>query len=997
MVRRCCGFLAGFFVVVLASATSGFAQGGRAEINGTISDPGKAVLPGVNVTATNEANGLERVVVSGPDGRYIFPTLSPGTYTVKADLSGFQALTRSGLIVGVGQELTVNLTLLLAGVQETLTVTADTPLVEATSSRIGTNVSSSEIDGLPSANRSQFSLMQTIPGLVPVLQVGSFEGGQFSANGQATTNNLFLVDGQNDNDSRRGGSQGTQARVSLDSMAEYQVQTHQYGAEYGGSTGVVVNSVTKSGTNKLSGRLFEYYQDDKLQATDYFLKQEGEKNPDSGSNVFGGSVGGPIIPNKLFYFFNYEGTKAQEAANLNFPAAAAPLAKTYSTTTAFHGPNTFMRFDYHLNGNNQFSFRWTREAIITERDSIEDDLAILDAARHENDACDHVFSFSFSSVLNNRTTNEFKLGHVRESLLQGPSNLFDSNWKFIGFAGVDPFDVGSQNSHPDYIAGPRATYAQDLIRDFTVDDSLNWIKSGWAGEHSFKFGAAYSRNGALPQGTAANFTGTFTFPTDAPFNAADPTTYPYRFAAGMGQFNFTEIDHRGSGYVSDKWQVNRKLTLNLGVRYDYQSATPKTKDGIGPRFGVAYDMFGDGKTLIRGGFGKVYQYQQLAILATLVQRAVVTPTILIDTGQVTSPAVTGTFPVKTGDANQTACLNPVPGKTAGEAIISPACRSYLNSQRAIVLGGSAINNTTTGPIVDGDRRMAYTWAFSAGLKRELANNMAASIDYVGNRGKDNTGVIDINEGPVGANGRVTRLGVSVFDPAGQLVPAAARNSTFVQFNQEQTRELGSALDTDFNSLELELEKRMSKHWAGRISYTYARCFDVASIIVDSDPRLDYGRCDRDNTHAFATSANIDLTHGFGAGFVFRTYSGYPINETVGSDVNADGTNNDRPTKGVNDVAALPSGRSPAIVSDVDSRGVAVRNGINGQRKTILDGRFQYTRQIGRYQAGFFLEIYNLTNHTNFGNPTGARNSANFLVPIVADNPRTAQLGVRFIF
>ena len=107
-----------------------------------------------------------------------------------------------------------------------MTVTGQSPLVEATSSRIGTNVTSTEIDGLPSANRSQFSLMQTIPGLVPVLQVGSFEGGQFSANGQATTNNLFLVDGQNDNDSRRGGSQGTQARVSLDSMAEYQVQTH---------------------------------------------------------------------------------------------------------------------------------------------------------------------------------------------------------------------------------------------------------------------------------------------------------------------------------------------------------------------------------------------------------------------------------------------------------------------------------------------------------------------------------------------------------------------------------------------------------------------------------------------------------------------------------------------------------------------------------------------------------------------------------------------------
>src|SRR5262249_38281231 len=234
-----------------------------------------------------------------------------------------------------------------------------------------------------------------------------------------------------------------------------------------------------------------------------------------------------------------------------------------------------------------------------------------------------------------------------------------------------------------------------------------------------------------------------------------------------------------------------------------------------------------------------------------------------------------------GDPDATACLNPVPGKTAGEAVKRPTGRAFLNRLWDTVRAGGFLNPPAGGPIWAGDRRMDSTWGFSDGLKRELVNNMGASIDYVGNRGKDNTGVIDINEGPVGANGRVTRLGVSVFDPAGALVPAAARNSTFAQFNQEQTRELGSALDTDFNSLELELEKRMSKHWAGRISYTYARCFDVASIIVDSSPRLDYGRCDRDNTHAFATSANIDLTHGFGAGFVFRTYSGYPINETVG--------------------------------------------------------------------------------------------------------------------
>jgi len=971
--------------LLLGAAAPAFAQGGRAEINGTVTDAQKAVLPGVTVTVTSEDTGLMREAVTDGTGRYVIPQLLPGSYTVRAELSGFQPMVRNNMVVRVGEELTVPLSLSVAGVTESLVVTAEAPLVESTSNRIGTNITSSEIDSLPSFNRSQFSLMQTIPGLVPVLQVGSFEGGQYSANGQATTSNLFLVDGQNDNDSRRGGSQGTQARIALDAMSEYQVQTHQYGAEYGGSTGVVVNSVTKSGTNRFSGRVFEYYQDDKLAATDYFLKQAGEKNSDFGSNVYGGSVGGPIVKNKAFFFFNYEGTRAREAANLNFPAQAAPLAVSYSTTTAFKGPNTFLRLDDHLNNNNQISFRWTREAILTERDTIEDDKAILDAARYENDAGDHVFSGSLASVINNRTTNEVKVGHVRESLLQGPRQLFDSDWKFIGFHGRDPFEVGSQNTHPDYIAASRNTYTQDLIRDITFDDTLTWI----SGAHNLKTGVAWSRNGALPQGTAANFIGLFTFPTDAPFNAGDPRTYPFRFGVSMGQFDFRQIDRRASGFVSDKWQVAKNLTLNVGARYDWQKATPETKDAIAPRLGVAWDALGDGKTVVRGGIGKVYQYQQLAILATLEQRAVISPTQAYDTTQVASPATTGTFPVgPTPEA--TACLNPVPGKVAGEAVMSPACIAFMNARRANVLAGNAINNTTTGPIVDGDRRMAYTWAYSVGVKHEILPNTAVSVDYVGNQGRDNTGVIDINEGPLDANGRVTRRGVAAFDPSGVLVPASARSATFVQFNQEQTRELGDALNSDFKSVELELERRMANRWSGRVSYTYAVCHDVANIVIDSNPRLDYGRCDRDNTHAFATSANVDLTHGLGAGMVFRTYSGYPINETTGVDSNGDGTSNDRPRKGVDDLTR-------PILSPVDSRGYAIRNGISGERKTILDARFQYVKQIQRYQAGFFLEVYNLTNHANFGNPTGARNSANFMKVIVADNPRQAQLGFRLLF
>lgn len=989
----------------LALAASAFGQGGRAEINGTIFDQGKGVLPGATITVTNEATGAQRTTVTGPEGQFAVPTLLPGTYTILAQLDGFQTKIQKGVAIGVGQEITLELTLAVAGLIDEVTVTAESPIVEATASKIGTNVRSSEIDGLPSNNRSQFAIMQTIPGMVPTLQPGSFEGGQFSANGQATTNNLFLVDGQYDNDSRLGGSQGTQARVTLDAMAEYEVQTHQYGAEYGGSTGVVVNAVTKSGSNRASGRVFEYFQNNKLQATDYFLKQAGEENPDSGSNVVGGSFGGPIVKNKFFYFANMEYDRAHEAANLSFPAIAAPLATSYSTTTNFTGPNTFMRFDYQVNGNNSLSVRWTRERILTVRDSIENDLAILDAARHENDSGDQVVSFSWTSVLNNRTTNEFKIGHVRENLLQGPSLLFDKresesaffdgSWKFMGFRGLEPFDVGSQNTHPDYLAGPRNTYAQNIIRDVTFDDSLTWIKSGWGGNHTIKTGGSFTRDGAVPSGTATNFIGTFSFPTDRPFTAADPTTYPFRFQISMGQFEFRAIDHRAGGYVSDKWAVNKRLTVNLGVRYDWQKATPAQKDAFGPRIGVAYNVAGDGKTLIRGGIGKVFQYTQLPILITLAQRPVIAPTLAYDTSQVASPATTGTFPVRPGDPSATACVNPVAGPTAGEAVMSPACKAFLVGLRSQVLAGGRVNNVTAGPIIDSpDRRMAHTWAFSVGVKREIGKEMALSVDYVGNRGRDLTAVVDINEGPINpATGRVTRLGMDVFNPDNVLtLPAAALATTFVQFNQEQTR---PEFNTDFNSLEVELEKRYADRWSGRVSYTFSHCNDVVAPLgvlgaSDTDPRLDYGRCDRDNRHAFASSASVQVWKGLGASMVFRRYTGYPINETTGVDTNGDGTNNDRPLTGRDDTAT-------PIRSAVDSRGVAVRNGLEGEKKLILDGRIQYIWRVKTYQAGLFLEVYNLTNHVNFGNPTGARNSANFLIPIVADDPRTAQVGFRLTF
>lgn len=219
--------------------------------------------------------------------------------------------------------------------------------------------------------------------------------------------------------------------------------------------------------------------------------------------------------------------------------------------------------------------------------------------------------------------------------------------------------------------------------------------------------------------------------------------------------------------------------------------------------------------------------------------------------------------------------------------------------------------------------------------------------------------------------------------------------------QYQTLEV---LNTDYNALELSLIKRYSARWSGRVSYTLARARDVNGATAlggnntagkqftnDLNPREDYGRTNFDNRHALALSVNVNPWRGLGAGAIFRYYTGYPISEVVGTDVNGDRDNNERPVRGIHDLTR-------PIVSAVDSSGRAIRNGIDGEEQMILDLRLQYVVDLPRAQtAGFFFEVYNATNRINYGNPTGNRRSRNFLIPTVAGDMARVQLGVRYTF
>jgi hypothetical protein len=979
-------------LMTCATATT-LAQGGNAVITGAIYDQDKAVLPGVTITVTNQATGITRETVSGPEGLFVIPTLLPGTYTIRAELAGFQTRTQEGLVLAIGQELNLDLTLAVAGLQESVTVTGEAPIVDTTASRIGANVTAREIDTLPSQGRNHLSLMQLVPGLVPDLTPGEFEGGNFNVAGRTTASNVWNVDGAANQDTD-GGATGPQARITLDSMAEFQVLTHQYTAEYGGSSGVIVNAVTKSGTNEFAGRAFYYLEDERLRSIDPFLKAEGvTENPESGRDTFGFNLGGPIVRNKAFFFFNLERNLIENAVVHQFPPEALAIAQDYADASIIKALSTFARADY-TQGSHNLSFRWQREVAPAVGEDFEC-CQTLDNRQIELDANDRLINLQHTMLLGNRATNEVRFSHVGEDRVDGnlavmgvdPSRWNTSGWiddlEYVAYGGRDPLEVGSQNVYEDFSTGLAAAHGGADSRNYTLQDTLTYVTGG--GAHTFKTGFTWNRVMVQPQRIGANDNGTFTFLHNTPFNPTNPRSYPSRFSIVMGDISIDAEDTWVNGFVQDQWRMNDRLTLNLGLRYDWQDQTD-TSNALAPRLGFAYDVGGAGRTVVRGGIGRFYEYHLIPVPVNLARRGPLGTVFTFDTGE--DPAALS------AQVPSNPCLQPV--RDGNLAALSPACRAQLVALRNSLQPGAGAEFVNTEPWLDGDRDMGYLWSYSLGVKHELMPNLGVGVDYVGNVGRNQTTQIDISEGPPGPNGRIVRLTPAQFDPDGVLIPSVARSRNFNRVLQYQTLE---ALNSDFNSLEFSLEKRFSGRWSARSAYTLSFSNDVAAqapalnsrVSNDLDPRQDYGRSNTDNRHAFVTSFSVNPFGGLTTGAIFRYYSGYPINETVGIDVNGDRDNNDRPVRGVHDLTR-------PILSEVDETGRAVRNGLEGESAKNLDVQVQYVFNLPANQTfGLFWETYNALNWINYGNPTGNRNSSRFLVPDEAGPMRSMQLGVRYTF
>jgi hypothetical protein len=501
-------------------------------------------------------------------------------------------------------------------------------------------------------------------------------------------------------------------------------------------------------------------------------------------------------------------------------------------------------------------------------------------------------------------------------------------------------------------------------------------------EHNFKVGGGHSFNEMPPRTTFSS--GTFQFRGDAPYNPADPATFPFQFNVTVGPpsewgYEVFSRDRRAYGFAEDKWRIARTFTLNLGLRYDRQQQTPDSTLNFAPRLGFAWDLTGTGNTVMRGGIGKFYAYPPVVLDLTLQQNAIRTrfPSIAINETHPLASVVLHPDMISDSQGNP------------GVASLSPAGRAAINQLRDQILAGATFN---PNPWVDSpDRRLPYTWSWSAGVNHQFSANAAIAADYVANVSRDQLGVIDLNE-PL--NG--IRPGVDVIDPSGVLVPAAARATRFARLLQVQT---SPAFDGNYRSFQLSALKRMANRWSGRVAYTLQESRyvglgnpDARRVWLDNDPRADYGRFASDRRHVLAASGSVNPWQSLNIATVVSAISGAPINETVGRDVNGDLDVTDRPIRGIDDTL-FP------IRSALDSQGRAVINGLEGPGSFLVDVSFRYAVPLanGLESVDLFYDIFNVLNRENLVAPTGNRASTTFMVATAAQFPRQMQFGIRVRF
>jgi outer membrane receptor protein involved in Fe transport len=812
-------------VVAVLILVGGFrpaaAQVITAEISGVVTDNTGAVVPGATLTARNLATGFERVTVSGEGGRYVLLSLPPGIYTVTAELAGFATLIREGLELSINQRVVVDFSLSIASVAEEVRVVAETPLISTTDGELGKTITTATIDAIPSLGRSYTNLLGIVPG------VRQQEGGAARIGGNAYYANTFKIDGM-ENDSESVAN--PQSRVTQDAVAEVQVLTNQFSAEFGRAVGGAVNVITRSGTNDLKGRGFFYQQEGDWNAKNFFAR--AQPKPQFTTRNYGGTVGGPVQRDRLHYFVSVERITDDRPVVLRDPAGGPSQTLNRPTRVL----TSFSKLSYQINQNNTLDMSYLFDTSSATGEGVSGINQPSNGFRRDID--NHLFIASHVSVLAPSLVNTVRVQVQRREQISEPN---------------DP--VGPEIQRPSSVTG------RNRGLPFGWDENkiqVSDVLTKTTGTHTVKAGINAQVLFKSDWLATSFFGGQFVFDTDRPFDPNDPATYPIRYTVASGNPT-TSLNNNILGlFVEDSWKVTQKLTLNLGLRYDREAGDVVNvfksfpdNDNIAPRVSFAWTPFDDRRTSIRGGYGRFYYrlYGNLGV------------------GMVVNGA-----PPPDGIGSTVQQVIPFPGYP------DP---SGPNPRRT----GAATQPLKQGGFSDGNERTPYADQVSIGVARELGGGFALSADYVSTRGKHNARAFDRNfPDPVtGLRPKPDFAQYWSYDTNGHmwydglLVRVEKRLSGNYQFTASYT-----------------LSKTLDDTWPLFITQgggPQAWWNPGAEKALSATSGLN---ADDDERHRLVVSGFVNLPWGFDFSGVISTRSARRFNITTGRDNNGDGVLADRP-------------------------------------------------------------------------------------------------------
>ncbi|HEV8135444.1 MAG TPA: TonB-dependent receptor [Pyrinomonadaceae bacterium] len=962
--------------LLLVFTTAAFTQSNTGSITGVVADQNGAVVPNATVTVTNQGTNEKRTAQTDGEGRYEVPALPNGIYTVEATATGFKTTSVKDLRLAVGEKARSDLAMNVSGVDAVVTVAGQTR-VDTETSTVGDTIATERISNNPVNGRDFTGLLATVPGSVQT--TNQF---QTSINGIPSTfgGSSVLVDGidagrvdLNGTSNVLGRIESRVNRVSMDSIQEVQTVLQNYGAQYGQAIGAVINPITKSGTNEFHGSAFDYFRNEALDARDFFAGKQKFR-----LNQFGGNVSGRLIRDKLFFFTNYEGVRQTRGTTFTSLVPTAPFRSTFAPSIApvlstiplpsapffpagsnVPDPNLgifsiqkdgdlredtgSVKIDWLQTQRSQFSVRYNiNDSKTTTPYGVGTDQSADGTLRVQLFKASHNYTFSTNTI------NEFAFGINRNvtDVGAGPSTLPRFDLSFVDQAIAVP--------------GP-AQFKQ--FRTGTVYQFLDTLSSV-RGNHSLKAGTDIRLNRRSARSDTQE---TLTFFALNDFR----DNVPFIVSKG-GNPLLDYANENYSFFIQDDWKAHPRLSLNLGLRYDVSSVS-REKDGrlqnfdlttltftpvgqklydvdknnFGPRFGFAFDVFGNHKTVVRGGYGIFYDRDLPASFGS--PQANTFPTLSVDL--FTALFVCGIFPQFPVDPASYACAVP------------NAFHIEKNLQTA----------------------MAQHWSFN--IQHDLGFG-TLQVGYVGNH------VTHLL-----TNGVVTPRNINRRDPVTQVRPLSSNfGDIFV---------VGDYPQSNYNALQATFKRNLAKGLRFNANYTWSHAIDdVVGFFKDyqdeNNARAERASSDQDVRHNFTLDAGYDLplrdwfssgpgwiVDGWQLNTITQIRSGLPVNVTRQGGVFGGFSFRPDLVPGVDTRCpnfSVPECQFNAAAFSNPGDGVfgnAGRNLLRGPGFAQVDfSVFKNTKLTETSSVQFRAEIFNLFNHANFADPSGGlvRGDNNSLKP-----------------